>query len=150
MVQIWLTCCLLELIVTPNESAMPSPNLAAIHGPVPALSWSSQPTVPTLRGEVNNTDHLDAIQCSAGIPWLLEFMWMHFNTVCRRSTLPCSKRTPCWQLPLQQDKVHFCTKKKLPRNGRRIVTKSSRCPPGLQVPHIPIHSSICGTCLEKV
>lgn len=97
-------------------------------------------------GEVNNTDHLDAIQCSAGIPWLLEFMWMHFNTVCRRSTLPCSKRTPCWQLPLQQDKVHFCTKKKLPRNGWRIVTKSSRCPPGLQVPHIPIHSSICGTC----
>lgn len=112
--------------------------------------YSKHPSATTLEplgeGEVNNTDHLDAIQCSAGIPWLLEFMWMHFNTVCRRSTLPCSKRTPCWQLPLQQDKVHFCTKKKLPRNGWRIVTKSSRCPPGLQVPHIPIHSSICGTC----
>lgn len=95
----------------------------------------SAKTLEPLGGEVNNTDHLDAIQCSAGIPCLLEFMRMHLNTVCRGSTLPCSERTPCWQLPLQQDKVHLCTKKKLPRNGQRIVTKKLKVSP--RAPNTP-------------
>lgn len=37
-------------------------------------------TSKPLTVEANNADHLATLQCSAGIPWNLAFMWMFFHS----------------------------------------------------------------------
>ena len=72
------------------------------------IHWSTT-TLKPLRGNVSNTDHLITMQCSAGKPWVLRFMWMPLDmhhtsqNRCTPSTTPHGNDTPLMAAAPQQD-----------------------------------------------
>ena len=72
------------------------------------IHWSTT-TLQPLRAHVSNTDHLITMQCSAGKPWVLAFMWMPLDmhhtsqNRCTPSTTPHGNDTPLMAAAPQQD-----------------------------------------------
>ena len=71
-------------------------------------------TLKPLTGDVNNTDHLVTMQCSAGRPWVLAFMRMpvcmdHTRGHCSRQAMCTRAPPPAGSAPVQttaHDKEH--------------------------------------------
>ena len=108
--------------------------------------WSAR-TLKPLTADRNNFDHLITMRCSAGKPWMLAFMWMPLDTYhpSKHCTDPHHNNTSWWQWPPSRtmfpDTLHT-----LLRSRSRTTIKCPWCRPGLQIPQIPIWSSICKTC----
>ena len=76
----------------------------------------SATTLKPLTGDMNNIDHVIIMQCSAGKPWVLAFMWMPLDTHrhpskhwCGPSAPPSSQQHYLMAVAPQQDNVPWHT-----------------------------------------
>lgn len=103
-------------------------------------------------GDIRDIDHRITMQCSAGEPLVLAIMWMlsgHQHNYCSRpNTPPISLALPNSSGLPQQDRTP-CYSTKLLSNNSINTTKSPRCWPSRQFPHISIWSTIHEMYLNK-
>ena len=112
-----------------------------------SLNWihRSASKLKLVTGDVNNIDHLVIMQCSAGKPCILPFIWMpldsHHPSVVQVHP-PRGKGAPPSRTMLPDTPQKNCS-------GLRNTRNCTRLWPGLWITQIPIRSSICRTLRNK-